>query len=137
MPGASISQFLAVMLLASLSQGSNQFTSSHGHGPLGSSFGVPGVNATFDYVVIGGGTAGLTLATRLAEQQAGSVAVVEAGTFYEIGNGNLSQVPATDAIYTGKAVDDWQSLIDWGYVTTPQAVSSFFSMTFGNRLTAC
>lgn len=87
--------------------------------------------------LLGGGTAGLTLATRLAEQQAGSVAVVEAGTFYEIGNGNLSQVPATDAIYTGKAVDDWQSLIDWGYVTTPQAVSSFFSMTFGNRLTAC
>ena len=31
------------------------------------SFGDPGVNATFDYVVVGGGTAGLTVASRLAE----------------------------------------------------------------------
>ena len=33
---------------------------------LGSAFGLPGTNATFDYIVIGGGTAGLTIATRLA-----------------------------------------------------------------------
>ena len=137
MLGTSINRFLAVMMLASLGQGSDRFASSHGHGLLGSSFGVPGINATFDYVIIGGGTAGLTLATRLVEQQSGSVAVVEAGVFYEIGNGNLSQVPATDFLYTGKAVDDWQPLIDWGYVTTPQAVSSFLFMTFGNWLIAC
>lgn len=43
--------------------------------PIGSSFGVPGQNATYDYVVIGGGTGGLTIATRLVEQGAGSVAV--------------------------------------------------------------
>lgn len=91
-------------------------------GLLGSSFGVPGNNATFDYVVVGGGTAGLTLATRLVEQQVGSVAVIEAGGFYEIGNGNISQVPASDATYTGRSKTDWQPLIDWGYITTPQAV---------------
>ena len=91
---------------------------------LGTSFGVPGNNATFDYIVVGGGTAGLTLATRLAEQQSGSVAVIEAGGFYEIGNGNISQVPATDGVYSGRSVTDWQPLVDWGYVTTPQAVSS-------------
>ena len=91
---------------------------------LGSSFGIPGKNATYDYVIIGGGTAGLTLATRLAEQQTGSVAVIEAGGFYEIGNGNLSQVPATDNYYAGKAKNDWQPMIDWGYITAPQAVSS-------------
>lgn len=91
---------------------------------LGSSFGVPGNNATFEYVIVGGGTAGLTLATRLAEQQKGRVAVIEAGSFYEIGNGNISQVPAGDGTYAGKAKDDWQPLVDWGYVTTPQAVSS-------------
>lgn len=90
--------------------------------PLGSSFGVPGRNATFDYIVVGGGTAGLTLATRLAEQQAGSVAVVEAGGFYEIDNGNLSQVPASTNQFTGRSPTDWQPLIDWGTVTTPQAV---------------
>ena len=32
-------------------------------------FGIPGENATYDYVIIGGGTAGLTLATRLAEDE--------------------------------------------------------------------
>jgi choline dehydrogenase len=46
---------------------------------LGSSFGVPG-NATFDYVVVGGGNAGLGMAYRLAEG-GHSVAVIEAGSF--------------------------------------------------------
>jgi heterodisulfide reductase subunit A-like polyferredoxin len=52
------------------------------------SFGVPGRNATYDYVVIGGGTAGLTIAARLAEDPNVSVAVVEAGGFYQQENGN-------------------------------------------------
>ena len=95
-----------------------------GQRPFGSSFGVPGTNATFDYIVVGGGTAGLTLATRLAEQQNGSVAVIEAGGFYEIDNGNLSQVPASAGSYSGPSPSDWQPLIDWGYVTTPQEVRS-------------
>lgn len=60
---------------------------------LGTAFGAPGTNATFDYVIVGGGTAGLTIATRLAEDPAVSVAVVEAGGFYEIDNGNRSVVP--------------------------------------------
>ncbi|KAF2836215.1 GMC oxidoreductase [Patellaria atrata CBS 101060] len=87
---------------------------------LGSSFGIPGNNATFDYVIVGGGTAGLTLATRLAEQQSGSVAIVEAGGFYEVGNGNISQIPAYDGVYAGRGEDDWQPMVDWGYQTTPQ-----------------
>lgn len=91
---------------------------------LGSSFGVPGVNATYEYIIVGGGTAGLTLATRLSEQQTGRVAVIEAGSFYEIDNGNISQVPASDGYFAGTSRDDWQPLVDWGYVTTPQAVSS-------------
>lgn len=91
--------------------------------PLGTAFGIPGDNATYDYVIVGGGNAGLTLATRLAEQQSGRVAVVEAGGFYEISNGNYSQVPATDGYFASTNKRDWQPLIDWGYVTTPQAVS--------------
>ncbi|KAJ5506045.1 Glucose-methanol-choline oxidoreductase C-terminal [Penicillium expansum] len=87
---------------------------------LGSSFGIP-KNQTFDYLVIGGGTAGLTIATRLAEQGVGSVAVIEAGGFYELNNGNLSQIPAQDAFYVGTDLDDWQPGIDWGFHTTPQA----------------
>ena len=90
---------------------------------LGSSFGVPG-NATYDYVVVGGGTAGLTIATRLAEK--GTVAVVEAGSFYEISNGNYSQIPAYDAEFTSKDRSDVNPLVDWGFVTTPQAVNITF-----------
>ncbi|KAI0192441.1 GMC oxidoreductase [Astrocystis sublimbata] len=88
---------------------------------LSSSFGVPGRDATYDYVVVGGGNAGLALATRLVEQGVGSVAVVEAGTFYELSTGNISDVPATSATWAGKSVTDWQPLADWGYITTPQA----------------
>lgn len=58
------------------------------------SFGVPGVNATFDYVVVGGGTAGLTIAARLAEDPDVSVAVIEAGGFYQQDNGNGRYVVA-------------------------------------------
>ncbi|KAI0869671.1 GMC oxidoreductase [Hypoxylon argillaceum] len=106
---------------------------------LGSSFGVPGKNATFDYIVVGGGNAGLTIATRLAEQQSGRVAVVEAGTFYELGNGNLSQVPGSDNIWISKAKDDWQPLIDWGYETTPQTYALNTSLHYarGKTLGGC
>lgn len=99
---------------------------------LGSSFGVPG-NASFDYVIVGGGTAGLAIATRLVEQNAGTVAVVEAGTFYEISNGNASQVPGPGVNYAGKSPSDWQPLIDWGYITTPQAVSPTEAFTDSSK----
>ncbi|KAF3762736.1 putative GMC oxidoreductase [Cryphonectria parasitica EP155] len=83
-------------------------------------FGVPGTNATYDYVIVGGGTAGLTLATRLAEANA-SVAVVEAGGFYETDNGNLSVVPGYATYFTGSELNNFQPLIDWGIATTEQA----------------
>lgn len=90
---------------------------------LGSSFGVPGDDVTYDYVIVGGGNAGLTVAARLVEQNAGTVGIIEAGSFYEISNGNLSQVPATDGFFAGKSLKDSQPLIDWNYATTPQKVS--------------
>ncbi|KAJ4367774.1 hypothetical protein N0V86_009896 [Didymella sp. IMI 355093] len=93
---------------------------THALATLGSSFGVPGDNVTYDYLIIGGGNAGLTIATRLIEQQAGSVGVIEAGSFYEISNGNLSEIPANAAHFSGKGEHDWQPLIDWGYQTVPQ-----------------
>lgn len=90
---------------------------------IGTSFGIPGDNATYDYVVIGGGNAGLTIATRLVQQNAGTVAIIEAGTFYEISNGNISQIPAKGSYFSGKNASDYQPQIDWGYATTPQIVS--------------
>jgi choline dehydrogenase len=54
----------------------------------GDSFGILGKNASYDYVIVGGGTGGLTIAARLAEDKNASVAVIEAGGFYQIDNGN-------------------------------------------------
>ncbi|KAL2034586.1 hypothetical protein VTO58DRAFT_105300 [Aureobasidium pullulans] len=86
------------------------------------SFGVPGLNATYDYVVVGGGTAGLTIAARLAEDPNISVAVIEAGGFYQQDNGNGSVIPGLCTTqFTGSDPDDTQPLIDWGFTTTPQA----------------
>ena len=111
-----LKSFLKAALAASLA--------SHVQGVLlGSSFGVPGHDVTYDYVIVGGGNAGLTVAARLVEQNAGTVGIVEAGSFYEISNGNLSQVPVTDGDFAGKSLKDSQPLIDWNYATTPQKVS--------------
>lgn len=88
---------------------------------LGSSFGVPG-NASFDYVVVGGGTAGLTIAATLANDPSISVAVIEAGGFYEVDNGNISVIPGDATFFSGTSPSDTQPLVDWGFVTVPQAV---------------
>ena len=87
----------------------------------GSFFGLPGKNATYDYVIVGGGTAGLTVASRLAEDKSLSIAVVEAGTFSEISNGNNSQVPAYSLRGIGgdEYVNPW---IDWELETVEQPV---------------
>ncbi|KAM0796604.1 glucose-methanol-choline oxidoreductase [Usnea florida] len=87
---------------------------------LGSSFGVLGINSTFDYVVVGGGTSGLTVAARLAEDPDVSVAVIEGGGFYETDNGNISQIPAFDVEYSSPSPSSIQPLVDWGIVTIPQ-----------------
>lgn len=84
---------------------------------LGSSFGVAG-NAAFDYVIVGAGTSGSTIAARLAEDPDVKVAVVEAGGFYQIENGNRSVVP-------GYSVFNFEifsaPVTDWGILSTPQA----------------
>ncbi|PWY70338.1 GMC oxidoreductase [Aspergillus sclerotioniger CBS 115572] len=90
-------------------------------GPLlGTWLGIPGQNATFDYIVIGGGTAGLTVASRLVKSGYLSVAVVEAGGFYEIDNGDLSVIPEYMNFFIGPDPSDYQPLIDWGFLTQPQ-----------------
>ena len=59
----------------------------------GTSFGVPGLPAEYDYVIVGGGLAGSVVASRLTENSNVSVALIEAGSFYEMTNGNWSQIP--------------------------------------------
>ena len=87
-------------------------------GLLGSHFGRVNIPASYDYVVVGGGTAGLTIARRLAEHH--TVAVIEAGSFYEIDNSNLTEIPADASYYLGKDPSIQNPLIDWRQKTTPQ-----------------
>ena len=66
------------------------------------------------------------MARRLAENPAVSVAVIEGGSFYEIDNGNISQVPAYDVEYSSPSPTTIQPLVDWGIVTIPQTVRITF-----------
>ncbi|KAF4552256.1 GMC oxidoreductase-like protein 12 [Elsinoe fawcettii] len=80
-----------------------------------------GVTQTYDYVIIGGGTAGLTLANRLSANSKITVAVVEAGTYYQAANPLLSSTPAGDVLFVGSDPADNNPLVDWSFVTAPQS----------------
>lgn len=77
----------------------------------------PPVQTCFDYVIVGGGTAGLVLANRLTENADITVAVIEAGTSPESVAGNLTQVPGFAGQLYGNAAE-----LSWGFSTTPQEV---------------
>ncbi|KAL4784153.1 hypothetical protein BJX76DRAFT_233212 [Aspergillus varians] len=78
-----------------------------------------GTNATYDYVIVGGGTSGLAIAARLAEDPSVSVAVVEAGGYYEVESGEISIIPGSaGAANTGTDPSD-VSPIDWNFISEP------------------
>jgi choline dehydrogenase len=78
---------------------------------------------TYDYIIIGGGTAGLTVASRLSENPNLQVAVIEAGGYYEKSDGNNSIIPgyASYGASTDPASANSTPSIDWGFVTAPIA----------------
>ncbi|MCJ1356957.1 MAG: hypothetical protein MMC33_006953 [Icmadophila ericetorum] len=83
---------------------------------FGNSFGRPGFNDTYDYIIVGGGNAGNAIAARLALDPANySIAVVEAGSFYETLDGNRTQVPGYN----------WINTLDFpiGQVSTPTSLA--------------
>lgn len=88
---------------------------------LGSLAGITGSNQTFDYVIIGGGTAGLVMANRLSEDPSVNVAVIEAGTFYETSDPVLASTPGTDVAFVGASIVDSDPAADWEFITAPQA----------------
>ena len=73
----------------------------------------PPWDATFDYVVVGGGTAGITIGSRLA-QKGFTVAVLEAGDYYEITH-PTSRVPGAASIGIGADLKTATN-IDWKFV---------------------
>jgi choline dehydrogenase-like flavoprotein len=65
----------------------------------------------YDYIIVGGGTAGCVLANRLSANPSISVALVEAGpTVF-----NDSRV-----LITSPAGPAWGTELDWNYTTVPQ-----------------
>ncbi|KAM0751735.1 alcohol oxidase [Meredithblackwellia eburnea MCA 4105] len=72
---------------------------------------------TFDYVIVGGGTAGLVLAGRLSENSSATVAVIEAGTD---GSAVSEQILAPAQAYFG-GIASKTSAYDWHYDTTAQS----------------
>ncbi|KAL1646957.1 hypothetical protein SLS58_003094 [Diplodia intermedia] len=88
-------------------------------GTLGAIQASLGVEKTYDYVVVGGGTGGNAIGVRLAE--AGfSVAIIEAGGYYEIGKPVLGSTPAGGIVGIGANPLDSDPLIDWLFKTKPQ-----------------
>ena len=74
------------------------------------------INSThFDYVILGGGTAGLVVASRLSEDPQTTVAVIEAGNFER----NNPNVTSTTGLGIGKDTD-----VDWQYESAPQIYAS-------------
>lgn len=112
---------IIIAYIAPLTLAVSPWTRTRGQKFYGSSFAIPG-SATYDYVIVGGGLAGLTVANRLSEDPSNRVAVVEAGSFYEISNGNYSQIPFYATKFSTGNISDTQPSVDWEIVTEPETV---------------
>lgn len=69
-------------------------------------------SSDYDYIIVGGGTAGLTVANRLSEDPSVSILVIEPGQA-EFDNPDVTDI--SRLAYT------YDSPIDWAYETTKQS----------------
>ena len=69
----------------------------------------------YDYVIIGGGTAGLVVANRLSQDTSVTVLVIEAGNFEE----NTPNVTNSQGLGISKGTG-----LDWQYVSQPEAFTN-------------
>ena len=79
----------------------------------------------FDYVIVGGGTAGLVLANRLSSNPLTTVAIVEAGDVAST-DPNVTYVPRSIAEY-GLG---FGTSVEWGYTTEPQKYAANESLNY-------
>ncbi|KAK7543915.1 choline dehydrogenase [Phyllosticta citricarpa] len=86
---------------------------------LGTLAGTLGEVQSFDYVVIGGGTGGNTMAYRLAEA-GNSVAVIEVGGSFEVGKPIVGPAVLGGIIGIGSNPLDSFPTVDYVFTTTPQ-----------------
>lgn len=76
----------------------------------------------FDYIIVGGGTAGLTVANRLSEDASIKVLVIEAGQDHS--QNPLVQVPGLVAGMYGKPE------FDWNFSSTPQVSDTLWCFNY-------
>ncbi|XP_033741063.1 glucose dehydrogenase [FAD, quinone]-like [Pecten maximus] len=74
------------------------------------------LNDTYDYIIVGGGSSGAVLATRLSEDSGSSVLLLEAGDTGE--NNWFINIPLASALLQ-------KSSVDWDYITEPQKYAAF------------
>ncbi|TVY75998.1 Dehydrogenase patE [Lachnellula suecica] len=122
-PSLTIAAFATFVGAAPVEQEKRQL-----NGLLGSLAGTLGANQTFDYIVLGGGTAGLTIAKRLAEKPLVTVAVIEAGSLYEVTDPILESTPAGDVTFVGTA--ETLPTVDWGFFTSADPASDSIKRSY-------
>ena len=62
---------------------------------------------TFDYIVVGGGTAGNVVASLLSDDPDASVLLVEAGPYTSTSPVSLPSIPGLTALNVGSKLQDW------------------------------
>ncbi|GLV31796.1 ninaG [Carabus blaptoides fortunei] len=72
------------------------------------------VLGNYDYIIVGGGTAGCVLASKLSENNSKSVLLIESGDYFNF----IASVPLFAAMLQG-------SKYDWSFKSQPQQFSSF------------